>query len=449
MVVEKDGRGGARNPPDTGGTGGTSPASPTPDTGGARRGRGAEREGRARGAGGGLAAIIKKEFARFFTDKRMVITTLLLPGLMIFVLYSFMGDAMGSMFSVDEDYVPQVYAVDLPASLRAPASEAGLDFEEVAPDEVIGVKERIADKEADLLAVFPADFDEAVSRGLAQGVGEGGAAIPQVELYYNSTRPESGVPYSIMATLLDAYRNTLSPVFTVNAGEDGFDLATEEDVTGSAFATMLPFLITFILISSCMGIVLESIAGEKERGTIATMLITPLARWELALGKVLSLGVISLLSGLSSFIGIILSLPRMMGGADAEETGISAAVYGMGDYAMLFAVTLSTVLLFVGLMTVLSAFARTVKEAGTFVTPLMLVVAFVGVLGMFSQQAPSELWYYLIPIYNSVQCMVGVFSFSATPLFVATAVAVNLVACGLCVLALTRMFNSERIIFAR
>jgi sodium transport system permease protein len=397
----------------------------------------------------GLVAIIKKEFMRFFTDKRMVVSALLLPGLMIFAFYSVMGDAMGSMFSVDEDYVPSVYAINLPDSIKVLASEADLSFEEVTPDEIDGIKEQITNKEADLLAVFPADFDESVARGLEQNANEGGV-IPQVELYYNSTRPESSVPFSTLAGLLDAYRNALAPVFAVNAGEDSFDLATTEDVTGFAFAMLLPLIIIVFLITGCVTVAPESIAGEKERGTIATMLITPLARWELALGKVVSLSAIALLSGFSSFIGIILSLPRMMGGGVAiEDTGISVAIYGIGDYMMLLAVMLSTVLLFVGLIAVLSAFARTVKEANTLVMPLLIIVMVIGALGMFSQEAPTELWYYLIPIYNSVQSMVGIFSFTGAPLFAVATVAVNLVVTGLCVVALTKMFNSERIVFAR
>ena len=43
--------------------------------------------------------------------------SILLPGILVYVMYSFMGSAMGSNFGVDEDYVPTVQAVDLPASM--------------------------------------------------------------------------------------------------------------------------------------------------------------------------------------------------------------------------------------------------------------------------------------------------------------------------------------------
>ena len=64
---------------------------------------------------------MKKELARFFGDKRTFLSTVILPGLMIFFMYSFMGDAMQSQFTVDEDYKSKISAVGLPASVKAMA----------------------------------------------------------------------------------------------------------------------------------------------------------------------------------------------------------------------------------------------------------------------------------------------------------------------------------------
>jgi len=414
----------------------------------------------------GLLAIIKKEFARFFTDRRMVLTTLLLPGLMIYLVYSFIGSAMGSMFTVDEDYAPTIYAVNLPPSVQPMMEGADLSVTPVTEAEAEGVKQQIADKEADLLIVFPVDFDEAVSGELggggvngvdgsdgsgSSGVGGSSASAaqnpPLVEIYYNSTRVESSTMLNVTTGILDAYKYSLAPLFSVNTAESGYDLATEQDSAGFLLASLLPMVMMIVLFSGCMAIAPESVAGEKERGTIATMLITPLKRSELALGKVLSIAFISLLSGTSSFLGLLLSLPRMLG--DTAASGTETLLYGVPDYLMLLAVTFATVLLFVGLISIISAFARSVKEAGTYVTPLMIVVMLIGVLGMFSQSAQDNLLYYLIPVYNSVQCMVSVFSFTANPLYVAVAVVENLLLTGLCVVLLTRMFNNEKIIFSR
>ena len=84
-----------------------------------------------------------------------------------------------------------------------------------------------------------------------------------------------------------------------------------------------------------------------------------------------------------------------------------------------------------------------------YLTPLMIVVMLVGILGMFGGGAKEELWFYLVPLYNSVQCMIGIFSFDFQPLNVAVCVIANLAYAGVGVLALQRMFDSERLMFAR
>ena len=386
-----------------------------------------------------IGAIIRKEFNRFFTDRRLVMTAIILPGLMIYLLYSFMGSAMSDMYSVEDDFAPTVYAVNAPASIAALAQEAGMTLTDVSPQEAEGVRTQIVDKQAELLAVFPADFDAQVA-AYAPGAGE----APNIELYYNSTDADSSQAHAMFAALLDGYESSLVNKFDVNRGVDA-DLASERDTAGQIFSSMLPLLMMVFLFSGCMAVAPESIAGEKERGSIATLLVTPLGRGELAMGKVISLGCISLLSGASSFLGTMLSLPKLMG---AGDVALEAAAYGAGDYAALFAVIASTVLLLTGMIAVLSAFAKTVKVASMLVMPLMIVSMLVGVTSMFGD-VHAQLGWYCIPLYNSVQCMSGVLAFSASAAAVGVTVAVNLALAACMTLILRRLFNSESVMFSR
>ena len=381
-----------------------------------------------------VLTIFKKELARFFGDRRMALTTILLPGLMIYVLYTFMGNALSSQFSVEDTYRPAAVVENLPDSLSAALSQALEIQEEAEPMELV------RNQKLDLYIRFPAGFDEAVA---AYDMASGKAA-PQVEVYYNSAAATSGDGYNLVLEILNQYESSLVNKFHVN-WNGIYDLATQEDATGSIFSSMMPMLLLIFLFSGCMAVAPESIAGEKERGTIATLLITPTKRGSIALGKIMALSVISLLSGASSAIGTTLSLPKLMGAASEQLT----VTYGVGDYALLGVVILSTVLLLITLISIVSAFAKSVKEAQTYVTPLMIVVILVGVTAMFGGGAKTELCYYLIPVYNSVQCMVGIFAFSASPVLILTAVAANLAVTGLGVFLLTRMFNSEGIMFSR
>ncbi len=392
----------------------------------------------------GILTIMKKELSRFFSDKRTV-AGILLPGVMIYLLYTFMGSAMGSSFGVDEDYTPTVQAVALPASMEALFQQAGLPVSSIDLQGQQAAKDAITAQELDLLVIFPENFDETVAANTFAGDGE---SAPNIEVFYNSASTASHTVYMELTQLLDAYEAQLVNKFDINARGAGGDLATEEDSMGSFFGMMMPMLLMIFLYSGCAAVAPESIAGEKERGTIATMLITPIRRSHIAVGKILALAVISLVSAASSTIGTILALPKMMGmeGAGVE---MNASIYGIQDYLLLAAVIASTVLLLVTLISILSAFAKTTKEAQTYVVPVMILVMVLGVTGMFGGGASQDLVSYLIPLYNSVQCMTGVFSFSTLTSGVLVTLAVN----GVCTIAgvalLAVMFNNEKIIFSR
>ena len=386
-----------------------------------------------------IFTIMKKELARFFGDRRMVVS-ILMPGVLVYILYSFMGGAMGSAFDVDEDYLPTIQAVSLPASMEALLPQTGFAVMTGVDEEE--AKEAVTAQTLDLLLVFPEGFDQAVTFYDISS----GAPAPQVEVYYNSASTNSTFAYQSMVGLLDAYEAQMANKFDVNAGGGGYDLATAEDTAGSFFALMMPMLLMIFLYSGCAAVAPESIAGEKERGTIATMLITPIRRSDIALGKILALAVISMISAASSTMGTVLSLPKMMNGM-ADE--MSASIYSIQDYLLLAAVILSTVLVLVTLISILSAFAKTIKEAQTYAMPVMLLAMGLGITAMFGGGASQELTPYCIPLYNSVQCMTGVFSFSVLPAGVAVTVGINVAVTLLGVIVLAGMFNSEKIIFAR
>lgn len=389
----------------------------------------------------GILAIMKKELARFFGDRRMAFSTILLPGLMIFLLYTIMGNAIGNMTSVDEDFKPQAAVVSMPDSLKE-TLESVFTVNSIESSALEQSKEEIEQKDSQICIVFPEDFDAQVN-GYDIASGE---SAPNIQIYYNSSDTESQVAYTSVIEVLDQYEAALTNKFDINQGGERYDLATEKDTAGTIFSSMLPMLLLIFLYSGCIAVAPESIAGEKERGTIATMLITPIKRSDIAIGKICALALIALLSGISSAVGTILSLPKLMGGA---VDGLTGDVYGVTDYLMLGVVVIATVLLLITLISIISAFAKSVKEAQTAVVPLMIVVMLVGITAMFGTGAKTEFYYYLIPIYNSVQCMVGIFSFEFQAVNILIAIVSNLVYSLIGVWVLAKMFNSEKIVYSK
>jgi len=388
-----------------------------------------------------VLTVIRKEFARFFKDRRMVFTSLILPGLMIYVIYSFLGDAMQSMFMPSEEHVPVINAVNLPDAIRTRAEDNGFRIVVTNPADIDGVKTRIQNKETDILMIFPSDFDAAVE---AYDVRDLNSKAPNIEIYYNMLYPESLSAFSMAENMLTEYHRTLANKFDINR-DIVASVATEEDVAAFSISSMLPFLLTLMMFTGCMNLAPESIAGEKERGTIATILVTPIKRSELAIGKILSLGGLAMLCGASSAIGTFLALPQLMNtGADGV-----AMRYSPVEYILVALVVLSSVLVLVALISIISAFAKTVKESTTAVTPLMIVIMIVGVTSMFNQGSILDIKLYLIPVYNSVQSMSGIFSFSYTPASIAVTIISNVIYALIGGGVLTKMFSSEKVMFNR
>ena len=389
--------------------------------------------------------IIKKEFARFFGDRQMLFTAVLLPGLIIYIIYSFMGVGMKKMMTEGANELVTVCVENLPNSV-APIIDgipAIVTSQQPVSQEDI---DKLEDKSLNVVLVrFPEAFDELVATYDPQS----GVAAPNVEIYYNSANNASSRVYHILEASLSAYENQLSNRFDINRvdnmEEARFDMAKQDDVLGSILSKLIPMLILMMLFSGVMAIAPSSIAGEKERGTIATLLVTPLRRNELALGKVVSLSGMALMSGISSFIGIALSLPKMI---QVDEAGIELN-YTFNDYLAILLIILATVLIMASAVSLLSALAKDVKNAGTMITPFMLVVMLCGLTPMFQSSTPESLTAYLIPFYNAAQVMTAVFAHEMKWMPVIVTLVANVIYTGVAVWGLTRMFNSEKVMFSK
>ena len=144
-------------------------------------------------------------------------------------------------------------------------------------------------------------------------------------------------------------------------------------------------------------------------------------------------------------LSIILSLPKMVSPEDAT-LGFN---YTTSDYLVLLLIILGSVLIMASAVSLLSALAKDVKNAGTMVTPFMLVVMLAGLLPMFQDGASTSMAIYLIPFYNSIEVMTAVFAHEMQWTSVIVTTAANVVYTGIAIWGLTRMFNSEKVMFSR
>ena len=381
-----------------------------------------------------IFTIMKKELKRFFTDRRMLIS-LIMPGLIIFIIYTLIGSFISEGMNVDSEYTYNVYVENIPEEYKVILDESEYKINYIVQDKTIDeIRADISEKEADLYLGFDEDFENKLANNL----------LPNVTIYYNSSSPESSELYNYLYTNLYGSSVNVSFNFLVNANaNEKYDLATNEDVSAMIITMILPYLLLILLFTGCVSISTESIAGEKERGTISTLLVTPTKRSHIALGKIFALSITSLVSASSSFLGLVASIPKLLNGMDG---GITLSMYGLDTYLCVFGVIIVTVIFFITLLSIVSTFAKNIKEASQWSSILMVLVMVLGVSSLVGMgNIPTNPLLYLIPIYNSVQCMSSIFALSFNIVNFIITILVNIVYITIGVFILTKMFNSEKI----
>ena len=378
-----------------------------------------------------IITIIKKELLRVFKDPKLIVVVLLLPGLLIFTLYSIMGNVMQN---AGKDETPLiVYTVNMPEDVKAIFDIKGFDinaeYTVIPLNKVDADKDKVKNKEIDLILVFEDNFLGKLSE----------VNPPKVTIYYNPTAAKSDNGFQKINAALSTLNPAAPQLFSAKL-ESVYD---EKIAIGQTFAMLVPFVIISLLFSGCMSVAPDSIAGEKERGTMATLLKTPVKRREIAIGKIAALSILAIINAISSFIGLMLSMPKLMGMGDMT------AIYGFKEYALILLVIISTVLIIISVMSVISSFARTVKEANMLIMPFMLVSMVVGITSLISSGAASAFYLYLIPLYNSVQSITAVLTFNINIVNLIITTAVNIVYAGIFIFVLSKLFNREKIMFAK
>lgn len=383
-----------------------------------------------------ILIIVKKELLRILTDKRLCFTTIIMPGLMIFIMYALVGNVMSNTYSTLQNSEYTVVINNVPNDIKELLLKNKISFKEKNKPQNYYMN-KIRDKNLDLYIDFDKNFEDNILNGT-----EKGAQVPSVSIYYNSQSNSSNTGYMLLSSILNEYKDCIRNVFYVNSGNDLYDLATTKDSTGQFVSMILPMLLITMLFSICASVAPDSIAGEKERGTMATLLVTPIKREQLAIGKILGLSIIVVLGGISSFIGAMLSLPFLSIGQDEIDT----SVYSINDYLELFIIVISTVLIMISLTAIVSVLARSIKEASSSMAPLTILVALVGISGMYNQNGSNRLIHYIIPLYNSAQCMNEIFLFNGNINHVIITVISNLLYTIILVYILSKLFKNEKII---
>lgn len=394
----------------------------------------------------GIMTILKKELRRVFGDKKMIFGMFIMPPLMMIIIFSLIGNTMGDMMEDVESHKSLVYFSNLDEKTETELGSLAetMIIESVKDGEMESLKEKLKNGDIDAIVELPSDFRDKIENYDREN-------IPNINIFYNPSEDNSEVAYRKLESIFDenikkpTIKNRIKDekileVYTINKDTDA-KIFKEEKMSGKALSMMLPYFIVIMLYSSIMGLAIDTFTGEKERGTMASLLLAPIKRTDIVLGKLIGLTIISMISSIAYVVSMSIVMPKAM--SFGQDTAVKFTFAQFGQIALIM---LSMAFLMVAMISIIATYSKNAKEAGTYIAPLYIVVIVAGVMTMTSTGEISPIQY-LIPIYGSCLAIGRSIIAELTVTNLLYSIGSNLLIGLIFSYIVAKMFGSEKIMF--
>jgi sodium transport system permease protein len=349
-----------------------------------------------------VGIVYRKELTEALRDRRTLISTLLVPLLLFPVLTAGLGAAIASLIGKAKEEIPEVMIIGGSDSPEVVAGLQKLSKIKIVPT-TPNYKEQIANKEVRAAVDIPLNFQSDLAAQKAATVkiyiygGEmkSAFAADRIEEYLKNFR--DGVVKDRLAA-----KNLPTTVLTP------FDIkqqnvAPPEKVGATAFGGVIGYMVILLCFTGGMYPGIDLTAGEKERGTMETILSSPISRMHLVLGKFLLVLTASLVTAALSVTSMGISF-AVLGHLHAfDQAGNDAAQLqmhiGLATVLSVFVMVLPLAVLFSALIMTIALFAKSYKEAQSYITPIMMLVIIPAVAAMLPVDLNAKLA--LVPILNA------------------------------------------------
>ena len=333
-----------------------------------------------------VGIVYKKELTEAIRDRRTVISTILVPLLLFPVLSVGFGSLAVVLVGKAKEEVPKVM---LRGGDDSPAVVEGLkklDKIEIVP-ETPGWKDQIINKEIRAAVEIPAGFQADIAQQKSETVNiynyEGEMksefATEKVEKYMKEYRDR---------VIRDRLAAKNLPETVLNPFEvKQENVAPPEKVSGAAFGGIIGYMVILLCMTGAMYPAMDLTAGEKERGTMETILSSPISRMHLVLGKFFLILTAALGTAALSVLSMGVSfsvLSHYTGKTAGGRAEASAFILHLGPKTVIsvFLMALPIAVLFSAVLMTIALFAKTYKEAQSYLTPMTFVVIIPAVASM-------------------------------------------------------------------
>ncbi len=164
---------------------------------------------------------------------------------------------------------------------------------------------------------------------------------------------------------------------------NSINCASNKKMVGQLAGGFLPYIFIAFGFIGCMYPAIDLFTGEKERGTIETLLTVPVERWKILIGKMLVVVSSGMLAATCALIGLFISIEFLDLAANKELLEVIHSVLTFNFILSMFALLLPLVIFFAGIMIPIAIYAKSFKEAQSIITPLNIVMVLPAMAGFF------------------------------------------------------------------
>lgn len=395
-----------------------------------------------------IGIVYRKELREALRDRRTVIASVVMPLLLFPLLSVGLFAFIGQIVSKTEEASPKVMvigAANSPGVLAALKATPKVEIVSASPN----WKELIVDKKVPLAVEIPADFDKNIADQKKQDVyiykysGElksesaAGKLSDSLRTYRENVVKGRVAAQRLPAEVLDPFNVTQKNV-----------APAEKSGAALFFGGFIAYIVVFLCFNGGMHPAIDLTAGEKERGTMETILSSPISRSHLVIGKFLLVVTTALataaLSVISMGISFTLRNALQANAAQAGKEGLEMHI-GVGAALSVFIMAIPLAVLFSSVQLMIASFAKTYKEAQTYLVPLIFIVIIPAIAAMAPVDLNAKLA--LVPILNvSLLCkelVIGTYHWNFIAIIFTSTCAYAAVALFLA----SKMFQRESVLF--
>jgi sodium transport system permease protein len=393
-----------------------------------------------------LRIIFKKELRDMLRDRRTLFFMIVMPFLVIFLIFNLsmrLGRDMEKRAQEKELRVAIFSSVPLPAFMNLLQSREKVVIDTRAARAEID--RAVNDGRLDFAISFPDDFSEDLDR-------EGTSEVP---VYYKASTSENEQALGRIHKVLEEYgkqflnqrleKKKLNAAFVEPLRIADRDVSSVREKIGQRLGGMFPYFFVIFCFLGAMAPAIDLAAGEKERGTMETLLVSPATRLQIVLGKFLVVTASGIFTAFTSVIWLYLIF-RQSKAIPAEVLSGILKVIEWKSLLLLFSMIIPLCAFFAAILLSISVFAKSYKEAQSIIAPLNIMIIIPVLIGIFPGIKLDALTA-LIPILNISLATKEIIAGTISPMLMAEVFLVLFALAALGLIFCTRWFNREEVIF--